>query len=46
MDDFIGPDGLYCREFRTLIEGLAGFEAGETIERACRGADGAWEPAG
>lgn len=46
MNDFTGRDGRYCREFRSLIEGLAGRDARETIERACRGADGAWERAG
>lgn len=46
MDTFTDRDGRYCREFRSLIEGLAGRDAHETAERACRRDDGAWERAG
>lgn len=45
-DDFTDRDGRYCREFRSLIEGLAGRDARETIERACRREDGGWERVG
>ncbi len=44
--DFTDRNGRYCREFRTLIEGLAGRPASETFDRACRRPDGAWVPFG